>query len=600
MSDRAPVLPAPPSPIAEACRRFGDNYPSVVSLWPLRTAGVLVALGQGAYVRWILAQANYGSPFVAWPFVVASVFSFLTVALTVVCNWQRSIPTHRPVRHGDEPEVAIIVPTCGEPVPMVLRTLRSVLDQDWPADRLTIIVSDDGHDENLMRALNDYPVIYHSPPPRFAPGRDGAAKAGNLNSALARLDADHPSIEFVETRDADDEVGSHHFLRETIGQLVADARLAYVQTIKEAQVSAGDPFNNRDPIYFRSNLLAKNAANAVFPCGSGLVWRRSALKDIGNFPTWNLVEDLQSGVEALRRGWRGLYLPIVGAVGQVAPEDVPNVYKQRGTWAVDTVRLMFWGDQRGMTLRQRAHFGSMFFSYVISLASLVYLASVVASFLGSSPVNDRSLWGVLYVSAFVVADELFLQASNAPFHDRRKRQRGKLMTSLRLRMFWTGLTPVYAKATLLAVTGGRNNKPVYKVTRKHHDIRWHWRSTIPHFASIALVVGAALYGFEQRTMRNTGQIVVTTYFGTMYVILLGGFAQRGRHGLARHHPVILAKMLHCPKVVLLAAIGRSAVPRDRVIRFATRIATRIATVRNPEYFVRLPPTTDSNVIYRVE
>ena len=70
--------------------------------------------------------------------------------------------------------------------------------------------------------------------------------------------------------------------------------------------------------------------------------------------------DLQSGVEALRRGWRGLYLPIVGAVGQVAPEDVPNVYKQRGTWAVDTVRLMFWGDQRGMTLRQRAHFVSMF------------------------------------------------------------------------------------------------------------------------------------------------------------------------------------------------------------------------------------------------
>ncbi len=54
-----------------------------------------------------------------------------------------------------------------------------------------------------------------------------------------------------------------------------------------------------------------------------------------------------------------MYLPIVGAVGQHAPEDLPNVYKQRGTWALDTVRLMLWGDLRGLTLRQRAHFAEM-------------------------------------------------------------------------------------------------------------------------------------------------------------------------------------------------------------------------------------------------
>jgi cellulose synthase (UDP-forming) len=104
-----------------------------------------------------------------------------------------------------------------------------------------------------------------------------------------------------------------------VGQLVADERVAFVQTIKEAQVSAGDPFNNRESMFYRGQMLARNASNAVFPCGSGLVWRRSALREIGEFPTWNLVEDVQSGVEALRRGWRGLYLPIVGAVGQHSP-----------------------------------------------------------------------------------------------------------------------------------------------------------------------------------------------------------------------------------------------------------------------------------------
>ena len=68
---------------------------------------------------------------------------------------------------------------------MILRTVASVLDQDWPHERLTVIVSDDGHDPQLQAALAGWPVIYHQPPPRWAPGRDGAAKAGNLNSALA-------------------------------------------------------------------------------------------------------------------------------------------------------------------------------------------------------------------------------------------------------------------------------------------------------------------------------------------------------------------------------------------------------------------------------
>lgn len=59
--------------------------------------------------------------------------------------------------------------------------------------------------------------------------------------------------------------------------------------------------------------------------GSGVVWRRRALDDIGDFPAWNLVEDLQSGVEALRRAWRGAYVTIIGAVGQTArPIRVPR------------------------------------------------------------------------------------------------------------------------------------------------------------------------------------------------------------------------------------------------------------------------------------
>jgi cellulose synthase (UDP-forming) len=114
---------------------------------------------------------------------------------------------------------------------------------------------------------------------------------------------------------------------------------AYVQTIKDAKVSPGDPFGNRQTFFYKGLMFSKHASNAVFPCGSGLVWRKEQLGKIGGFPTWNLVEDLYSGYVAMQHGFKNSYLPIVGAIGQVAPEDIPNVYKQLGTWALDTFRV---------------------------------------------------------------------------------------------------------------------------------------------------------------------------------------------------------------------------------------------------------------------
>jgi cellulose synthase (UDP-forming) len=385
----------------------------------------------------------------------------------------------------------------------------------------------------LAEALADLPVRYHVPPPRDAPGRDGAAKAGNLNSALAVLDREHPDLAFVETRDADDEVGSNGFLRQTVGQLLADRRLAFVQTIKEAQVSAGDPFNNRESMFYRGQMLARNAANAVFPCGSGLVWRRAALRDIGEFPTWNLVEDVQSGVEALRRGWRGLYLPIVGAVGQHSPEDVPNVYKQRGTWAIDTVRLIVWGDLRGLNRRQRLHFAEMLFFYLNAFTTVVYIPSVVCSLLGLMPLTASTSSYVMHMLPLVLATEVWLLVLNHPYHDRRRRQRQPVRALWRQRVMVTGLAPVYMKAALQAIVSGPDRKPVYVVTRKEDDLRWHWRQTMPQAAVILLVPTVAVYALVNGSLPSFWLLAGTLYWGGLNIVLLAGFVTRGWHGVAR-------------------------------------------------------------------
>jgi cellulose synthase (UDP-forming) len=522
---------APSAPIARAARAFGDDYPLQLSQRWLRVAGVVLAAVSVWYLPWMVTSLN---PRVAWlaaPFAVANVFTVLTGLLSVVNSWRRSIPVPRPLT-GREPFVGVIIPTCGEPVPMILRTVQSVLDQDWPHDRLQVVVSDDGHDPALREALDAWPVLYHVPPPRWAPGRDGAAKAGNLNSALALLRERFPPTLYVETRDADDELGSNGFLRHCVGQLEHDPRLAFVQTIKEAQVAPGDPFNNRESIFYRSQMLARNGANAVFPCGSGVVWRDEALEQIGDFPTWNLVEDLQSGVEALRRGWRGMYLPIVGAVPQHSPHDVPNFYKQRGTWALDTTRLVLWGNLRGLGFRQRLQFLELLCFYLASFTAPVYVVALVGALLGFPPLYSDTAGFVAHMAPLVVATELWLFTLNRPYNDRRTRQRRPYRELWKVRTMWAGLAPVFMKAVVQAVLNGPNRKPTYKVTLKTDDARWHWRHTLPQTAVIMTFAVVGITALRYGTYPSVTLLVGSVYWGALNVVLLANFVSRSWHGLA--------------------------------------------------------------------
>jgi hypothetical protein len=170
------VAPAPSTPIAKAARAFGDEYPQISGHWRMRAVGLLYVFAALVYVPWLIGALNGDLPFLSWPFAAANVVTVGATLLNILSQWSRAVPEPRPVALGDEPTVGVIVPTCREPVPMILRTLESIFEQDWLEDRLVVVLSDDGHDPELEAAARAYPVVYHSPPPRLAPGRDGAAK----------------------------------------------------------------------------------------------------------------------------------------------------------------------------------------------------------------------------------------------------------------------------------------------------------------------------------------------------------------------------------------------------------------------------------------
>jgi hypothetical protein len=87
------------------------------------------------------------------------------------------------------------------------------------------------------------------------------------------------------------------------------------------------------------------------------------------------------------------------------------------------------------------------------------------------------------------------------------------------------------KAFVQAVLGGRHRKPVYTVTRKQDDLRWHWRHTLPHSTIALLVVCVGIYPLRHGSLPSASLLAGAVYWGGLNVVLLTGFVARGWHGV---------------------------------------------------------------------
>ncbi len=489
-----------------------------MKVWKLRTSSVVIFLISIWYLEWLVKSINIQAWYISLPFFLASILLALNTLVSIVNHWRFKDPQIKLVKKGEEPLIGVLIPTYNEPIDMVIKTAKSVFDQNWPKNKIVLVISDDGHNNALRLAVQKLQsyykalIFYHEPPLKNSPLRKGESKSGNLNSALEFLNTKFPEIEFIETRDADDLVGDKDFLRHCLGQLLADSEASFVQTIKECIVSEGDPFGNQEAVFYRRTMLAKYVCNAAFPCGSGLIWRKSHLERIDGFPAWNLVEDLQSGFEIYQKGGKGIHLPIVGAIGQIAPEDIPNFFKQRGTWALDSMRLFFWKNPfltKGLTFMQKLQFLELELFYLLGFCTMTFAFTMFFILLFNIyPVNTSVASYTLHVWPYLVAMELFLVF----------RGDGLSYKSLwRSRQMWLGLAPIYIKASILALLYGPNKKPSYKVTRKTHQYGWYWRETLIQSVSVFGLSFALVYYITH--LSNLSKIDLNSIFWACFFII---------------------------------------------------------------------------------
>ena len=274
-----------------------------------------------------------------------SLSTALAVILVAVCilscqlamlGWLR-VTRKRPVLalaqtpESELPHVLVQLPVCNEGA-VALRVAAAACALDWPRDRLTIQLLDDGNEENHAVLAESLPGIV----PRgvdlklLRRGDRKGFKAGNLAFGLSHSDAP-----FVAMFDADF-VPAPDFLRRTLPVLLADDGLAFVQTRWGHANRNANWLTRVQGLLLDSHFAVEQEARfrAGLPMafnGSAGVWNRTAIEQAGGWAGDTLTEDLDLSMRCVLGGWRSAMLQDLEVPGDL-PETAAAWRSQQARW----------------------------------------------------------------------------------------------------------------------------------------------------------------------------------------------------------------------------------------------------------------------------
>lgn len=313
-------------------------------LWMRRSLLMLLGLLSLSYLHWRVTDSlNLSSALAAALSVLlllAEGWLLLSGLLPLLLAWRR-FSDGRPEADAAQaqwqasswrPTVDVLIPTCGEPLPVLERCLRACSQLSYPHKQLWVL--DDGGRAEVAELAAHYGAGYQHRPQR------SHAKAGNLNAGLPL-----GSGELVAVFDADF-VPQQHFLERTIG-LLLDPQVALVQTPQH--------FFNADPVmrnlameawllpdeesFYRWIEPVRSGWDAVVCAGTSFLVRRAALEDVGGFVEQAISEDLVTGMVLASRGWKLRYLGEKLSAG-LAAETMLDFVRQRQRWASGTLQAL--------------------------------------------------------------------------------------------------------------------------------------------------------------------------------------------------------------------------------------------------------------------
>lgn len=343
---------------------------------------VITLLLLARYVFWRMTSTLDLLPgletFLGYGLLVAEAYTWLVLIIGFV---QTAWPLKRkplPLLKSPEdwPTVDVFIPTYNEPLSVVKPTIFAAKGIDWPADKITVYLLDDGHRPDFEAFANQAGVEYISRPD------NSHAKAGNINYALKQTAGD-----FVAIFDCD-HLPTRSFLQSTMGWMLQNDKTALVQT--PHHFFSADPFErnydvfrqvpNEGELFYGLIQDSNDYWNASFFCGSCAVLRRKPLEEVGGIAVETVTEDAHTSLKMHSLGYNSVYINTPLAAG-LATESLSGHIGQRIRWARGMAQI-FRSDnplfKRGLNFFQRICYANAMLHFFYGIPRLIFLTMPIA------------------------------------------------------------------------------------------------------------------------------------------------------------------------------------------------------------------------------
>ncbi len=255
------------------------------------------------------------------------------------------------------PSVDVFLPSAGEPLHVLRNTYNHVSRLDWPG-LITVVVLDDSARDSVKKLADEYDFIYLS---RADRGR--LKKAGNLKFGFDSTDGDYIAVfdaDFVPRPD---------YLYDLMPYF-DEADVAIVQSPQFFDSAKDMHWLQRtagvtQELFYRWIQPSRDRFNAAICVGTCAVYRRSALDKSGGFAQIGHSEDVHTGVNLMKVGYRVRYVPVSVSKG-LCPDTAAAFLNQQYRWCTGSVSLCrdpMYRKHPAISRRQRLCFWAGFLYY---------------------------------------------------------------------------------------------------------------------------------------------------------------------------------------------------------------------------------------------
>ncbi|MBI4642150.1 MAG: glycosyltransferase [Deltaproteobacteria bacterium] len=243
-------------------------------------------------------------------------------------------------------------------------------------------------------------------------------------------------------------------------------------------------------VFYEYICEGKSIGDAMFCCGTNVIFRREALMDVGGFDESSVTEDFATSLKFHLRVWSSAYFNRVCAFG-LGPEDLGGYFKQQFRWALGTVGLFrtilqeFFRHPFRLTIAKWWEYflsGTWYFVgwvfCIMAYCPILFLYLNVPSFFARPEV-----YFFFFLPYFVLSMAIFL----ATLHLRKYRVKdvfqGMVLNAI--------CFPVFMKASTLAMVGVRGT---FAVTPKGQSRALPLMALWPQLITAVLSFGAIFWG----------------------------------------------------------------------------------------------------------